>query len=71
MRFVRSVQRQVDLRRLGDQLPVLGESYFALQYRQHVVTGDKLFGYSQGHHDSETGYFVIQDHHLTVPYICL
>ena len=55
MRFLCSAQRKVELRRLGNQLPVLGKAN-AL--------------YDVGN-DSETVYFVIQDHHFTLSCIFL
>ena len=61
MRFLCSPQRKVELRRLGNQLPVLGKANalcdvgnISLQLTNRDIT------------DYETVYFVIQDHHFTV-----
>ena len=53
---MRSAQRDVELRRLGNQLPLLGKANSLCEV---------------GNNDSETAYFVIQDHHLIVHvYVC-
>ena len=61
MRFMRSAQRQVELKRLGNQLPVLGKANWlcdvgniSLQFTKRDIN------------DSETVYFVglIRDHHF-------
>ena len=50
---------QVELRRLGNLLPVLGKANSLCVVGKIVTTRDI--------NDSETVYFVIQDHHLIVP----
>ena len=65
MRPVRSTQHQVELKQLGNQLPMLGKANslcevgnISLQPGTSMIL--KL-----------CRYFVIQDHHLIVPCICL
>ena len=64
---LRSSQRQVEvveLIRLGNQLPVLGKANSLCEVGNTIVTTMDI-------NDSETVYFVTQDHHLIVPCICL
>ena len=55
MRSMRSAQRQVELRQLGNQLPGLGKANSLCEVGNIVTTRDI--------NDSETVFFVIQDHH--------
>ena len=66
MRSMRSAQRQVELRRLGNQIPVLIKANSLCE-----VGNISLQPLTRDINDSETVYFVIQDHHVIVPSICL
>ena len=59
MRFMLSDQRQVDLRRLGNQLAVLGKGNWPCD-----VGNISLQVTTRYINDSETMYFVIQDYHF-------
>ena len=61
---MRSAQRQVELRRLGHQLPVLGKANSLCEVGTIIVR-------TRGINDSETVYFVIKDHHFDrAMYVC-
>ena len=64
MRFICSAQRQVELRRLGNQLPVLCKANSLCAVGNISLQLEK-----RDINDSETVYFVIQYHNLIVSYI--
>ena len=66
MSFMRSAQSQVELRPLGNQLPVLGKANWLCD-----VGNISLQLTTRDINDSETVYFVIQDHHVIVSCIGL
>ena len=59
MRSKSSAQRQVELRRLGNQLTVLGKANSLCEVGNMIVTTNI--------NDSENVCLLIQDHHLIVP----
>ena len=61
MRFMRSDQHQLELRRLSNQLPVLGEANSLC-----AVGNMSLQHTTRDINDSESVYLVIQDRHLLV-----